>query len=214
MLRRYLGRFPRHQSYERTEERTESTETRPYGAERQSERVVERTETTRERGDLRGEPRARDAAPTEVYVEERVRRAPWSPAQLYGIAAGIAYAFLGALALARAGLGDVSTHVSIGGFHHTQRLAFLELAFGALMILSGAAPRAGRVMMLLLGSAALGLGVVLVINGPDAFHDILATHEIHYWVYIATGLVTIAVALMAPLFYTTERIYRKERRRR
>lgn len=212
MLRRYLGRFPRNRAYERTEERTETTETRAPRYDRGSERVVERTETRRVEEPY--EPaRAREAARGEIYVEERVRRAPWSPAQLYGIAVGIVYAFVGAFALARAGLGDVSTHVSVGGLHHTQRLALLELAFGALMILSGAAPRAGRVIMLLLGSAVIGLGIVLLINGPDAFHDTLATHEIHYWVYIATGVVTIAVALMAPLFWTSDRYYRRKERR-
>jgi hypothetical protein len=214
MLRRYLGRFPRRRDYERTEERSESSETRAPGRERERERerIVERSETTR------AEPRERahvhEATRDEVYVEERVRRAPWSPAQIYGIAVGIAYAFLGAFALARAGLGDVSTHVTVGGMHHTQRLALLELALGALMILSGAAPRAGRVMMLLLGSAVLGLGVVLVINGPEALHETLGTHEIHYWVYIATGIVTIAVALMAPLFWVSDRVYRRKVRHR
>ncbi|MBI4219661.1 MAG: hypothetical protein HY682_05905 [Chloroflexi bacterium] len=241
MLRRMFWRHPGRREYEREYER-EETRAEPASRERVTEREV-RTDQAREAGGTREataypdapartypeapyrervsdrerttEREVRHEARPEVYVEEQVRRVAFTPAQIYALGIGIVYTFLGAFALARAGLGDVSTHVSAVGLHHTQRLALIELAFGLLMILSSAVPRLGRFFMILLGAGALGLGIVVATDtggtGVLGLHSMLGTHEIHAWLYIITGVVTLIFGFAAPIFWWRQKYLRRVR---
>jgi hypothetical protein len=141
------------------------------------------------------------------YAERRVVWAPWSPAQLVAVVIGVLYVVLGAVALAGARGADggfANAHVSALGFHHTALLGGTELVYGLVLVMAGAVPGAGRGLMAFLGTAAVGFGAVVLAQSP-ALHDTLGVHEANGWLYILTGVVTLAAGMAAPVFFGRQR---------
>jgi len=66
-----------------------------------------------------------------------VERAPWSPAQMIVLAAGLVLAVIGGIALARTHVhfNDIpSTHAQAAGLRHTSLSAVIELSVGLILI--------------------------------------------------------------------------------
>src|SRR6266568_6246448 len=112
----------------------------------------------------------------QPVIHRHTRRVSWSPAQVVALIVGLFYGIIGAVALLRTGIHtdgqDALLHprVSVGGFHHTPLLAMIEVGFGLLCILAGAIPGGGRTTMTFLGTVALGLGIIIVIQPSSFFH--------------------------------------------
>jgi hypothetical protein len=139
-------------------------------------------------------------------VDESVTTAPsphiWSPAQLVSVAVGIGSIVFGALALSDTGL-DLShvrsPHDTFAGFHHTPFLGLVEVAFGALLLLSGFQPVVGRSIMVLLGGASATLGAFLLADlWPRTLHRWLGAHDDYGFLAIGVGAVLLAAAFLIP----------------
>jgi hypothetical protein len=146
-------------------------------------------------------------------VEQAPATAVWSPAQIVAVVIGIASIAFGAFALTRTGL-DLDNltgpHDSVLSFHHTPLLGLLEIAFGVLLVVAGMRPVAGRALMTLLGGAALGLGIVTVLDlWPRRLHDWLAVHDRNGWLFVIVGATLLAVAFFAPFVHQRDRVTRE-----
>lgn len=94
-----------------------------------------------------------------------VEHPPWSPAQLVSILIGIVFVVLGGIALARTGVDFkrlTSQDVDVAGSTQTQLMGFLELVYGALLLVVGSVPGAGRAGMSFLGILGLVFGIIVV----------------------------------------------------
>jgi hypothetical protein len=139
----------------------------------------------------------------DMQVSERQIESPaWSPAQLVAIVIGAFFVIVGAVTLARTGIGGsmLAPHVSTMGLHHTPLLGAFELGFGLLMVMAGAIPGAGRGTMTLLGGIALGAGIVILIQ-PASFHRALGVHAANGWLYVFTGIAAMVAAMAAPVIF-------------
>jgi hypothetical protein len=150
----------------------------------------------------------RDGMQDREMVERHVERAPWSPAQIVALVLGAAFTILGAMTLAKTGVhgGDqfLHQHVQVAGFHHTPLLGAIELAWGLLMVLAGAVPGAYRSMMTFLGVLALGFGIVTLIQ-PTSFHSYLGVHTGNGWLFLFSGVISLAAAMLSPVIYGRDR---------
>jgi Na+-driven multidrug efflux pump len=142
-----------------------------------------------------------------VVTERRVVAPPWSPAQFVALSFGALFLILGVATLAATGLSAdtfTSAHVNTLGFHHTPLLGAIELVFGLLLIMAGAIPGAGRGTMAVLGTLALGFGIVVLIQAPS-LHDSLGVHDANGYLYIATGIINLVASVAAPVIFTRQR---------
>ena len=134
----------------------------------------------------------------------------WSPAQIVAIGVGLASIIFGVLALNRTGLhidDPTGFHDEFSGFHHTPLLAYIEIVFGALLLLSGVRPVFGRSLMTLLGFAAFGLGLVIVADfWPARMHEWLGAHDRNGWLFLAAGAVLLVSAFVLPILGGTNRV--------
>lgn len=145
-------------------------------------------------------------------VDNRVvgRAAPiWSPAQIVGLAGGIAFVILGIAALARTGFDSshlYRPHAVVWHLSHSPLLGAIEIAFGALLILASVVPGGLRSMMALLGAIALGFGLVVLLDvAPHRlFHWLGVTHR-NGSLFVIAGAVILVAALFSPVFGGTER---------
>lgn len=160
--------------------------------------------------DLPAEDRAGPSPAPEPAPRQRttVYRSTWSPAQMIALAGGIFFVVLGGIALARGGLQDLLTHVSVGGFHHTSLLGLVELTVGLLMLAMGAIPGTDRSGMIFMGSLLLAFGIVVGVQG-ESFHAVLGTHSNNGWLYVLVGTVLLIAALVAPIVLDREDVYRR-----
>jgi hypothetical protein len=153
---------------------------------------------------------------TDAPVTTTKRTPLWSPAQLIGLAVGIASVVFGAFAISKTGL-DLDhvarPHDSLWGFHHTPFLALVEIGFGTAVVLASLRVVAGRALMSLLGAAALGLGVVVVADfWHHRLHDWLGVHDRNGWLFAAAGVVLLLASLLLPVFGGgTHTVIREER---
>jgi hypothetical protein len=133
----------------------------------------------------------------------------WSPAQFVALGLGIAAIVWGALAVADTGLdlGDLTEpHRVVQTFHTTPLLALAEIVWGALMVLSGLRPVAGRALMTLLGASAIGLGGLTVLDvWQHTLHHWLGVHDRNGWLFIAAGAVSLVAAFVLPVVATPGR---------
>jgi len=132
-----------------------------------------------------------------------VERAPWSPAQVIVLAAGLVLAVIGAIALARTHLhfNDIPrTHAQAAGLQHTSLSAAIELAVGLILIGIGATPGVSRGLMTFFGVVLLGAGLVVAIQ-PSSFHKWLG-YDAANGVYIAViGGVLLLAAMVSPVIW-------------
>jgi uncharacterized membrane protein HdeD (DUF308 family) len=133
-----------------------------------------------------------------------VQHQPWSPAQLVALILGVVFLVLGGVALARTGinLNDVSgTHVKVAGSTQTQLMAYIELGFGALLILAGAIPGAGRGLMSFCGLLALVFGII-VIAQPSSFAHPLGIGKGYGIFLVVIGAVLLVSSVVAPIYWS------------
>lgn len=141
-------------------------------------------------------------------------RAPWSPAQIVSLAAGALFLVIGGIALARTGI-DFSNltgdHVSVAGAGQTQLMAYIELAYGALLVIAGAVPGAGRGGMATLGVLALVFGIIVSAQ-PSSF-DALGIGSGYAVFLIVVGVILVGTAIAAPVYWSvTDRSGTRSRR--
>ena len=133
-----------------------------------------------------------------------VQHAPWSPAQAVALILGIVFLVLGGIALARTGINfnDVTgTHVRVAGSTQTQLMAYIELIFGALLILAGAIPGAGRGLMSFCGVVALVFGIVVTAQSSSFYHSLGIGKG--YGVFsIIIGAVLLVSSIIAPIYWS------------
>jgi hypothetical protein len=138
-------------------------------------------------------------------VDERPVRI-WSPAQIVAVVLGIGAIVFGALTLAATGLdldNVADPHASVLSFHTTPLLGIAEIAWGALMVVAGLRPVAGRALMGLLGAVAVGLGAIVVLDAwPRRLHDELGVHDRNGWLLLAVGAVSLFAAFVLPVVST------------
>ncbi len=140
-------------------------------------------------------------------VAEPVTTHTWSPAQAVAIIAGLGFLALGILALRRTGF--TIDHVTsptgdIAGFGHTPLLGATEVGFGTLLLLTGVVAGGLRLLMALLGIAALALGALLVTDvAPYRLHHWLGAGHPYGWLAIGVGGAVFLAALVAPTFTRT-----------
>ena len=127
----------------------------------------------------------------------------WSPAQLVAVLFGVASIVFGVLALTKTGLdlGHLKhPHDVFAGFHTTPLLGLAEIVFGALLVLSGLRPVAGRSLMTLLGASALALGVIVIFDvWSHTLHEWLGVHDRNGYLFAAVGGVILISALLMPV---------------
>ena len=136
-------------------------------------------------------------------VREPASTTIWSPAQVVAVVVGIAAIVFGAFAIAKTGLDFdhlKTPHESFQGFHHTPLLALSEIVLGAVLVLAGLRPIAGRALMTLVGAATLGFGIVIVLDfWPHTLHDWFGVHDRNGWLYIIAGAVVLGATLFLPV---------------
>jgi hypothetical protein len=130
--------------------------------------------------------------------------APWSPAQLVAMVMGVGFAVFGIVALTRTGFHTAHIYTpvaSVWRLPHTPLLGAIELAYGALLIVSAVVPGGMRALMGLLGAAAIVVGIAALIRPVprDLSHWLAVTHRSGV-VYTIVGAVLILVAFAAPIF--------------
>ena len=132
-----------------------------------------------------------------------VERAPWSPAQMIVLAAGLVLAVIGGIALARTHVhfNDIpSTHAQAAGLRHTSLSAVIELGVGLILIGIGAIPGAARSLMTFMGVLLLGAGIVIAIQ-PSSFHKWFG-YDAANGVYLAIiGGVLLLAAMVSPMMW-------------
>jgi hypothetical protein len=143
----------------------------------------------------------------EAYRSLTVETRPWSPAQLVALLVGLVFVVLGGLALARTGidLSDLSAkHVKVAGTRHTELMAFLDLAFGILLLIAGSVPGAVRGLMSFLGVAALAFGIIVAAQ-TSTFTSSLGIGN-GFGIFLAiVGAILLAAGMLSPVFWGRER---------
>jgi hypothetical protein len=136
----------------------------------------------------------------ETVIEETPGRY-WSPAQFVAFITGLVALIFGAIALAKTGIdGSLKTpHEELWGFHHTPLLALIEIGFGALLVLAAFGAVRGRILMALLGAAAVGFGVLILADAwPGRMHRWFGVHDRNAWLFVIVGGVVLLTAFLAP----------------
>jgi hypothetical protein len=150
-----------------------------------------------------------DAPATDPVVDDdrvvrRTTTAPraWSPAQLVGLVIGIGFVVLGITALADTGTSHLYTPLTtVWHLGHSPLLGWIDIAFGALLILASIVPGGLRWLMALLGAGSLALGIVIVVDSaPVRLHRWLGINHTNGWLYIVVGAVLILAAFASPIF--------------
>jgi uncharacterized membrane protein HdeD (DUF308 family) len=144
-----------------------------------------------------------------------VERRPWSPAQVVAVIGGVIFLVIGGIALARTGVGGSSltaTHVKVAGAGQTQLMAYLELAFGALLLAAGSIPGAGRGGMTFLGLVSVVFGIIVAAQ-PSSFYRHLGIGSGYGVFLIIVGVILVVAAMVAPVYWGMDRRWGATRRR-
>lgn len=138
-----------------------------------------------------------------IPVKVRERTSVFAPGQLVSVLAGGALVVLGAVALVRAGAGEPldTPVVEVLGFDHTAWLALAEIGLGLLLMLVGSGTW-GRWISVLLGSAAVAAGVIVLIES-DGLPEELALERDFGWPLLGLGAVVALAAMVLPVWRTT-----------
>ena len=118
-------------------------------------------------------------------------------AQVVMLLIGIVYVAIGAVGLSRGGFEALNEQGQVMGIPHTPLLGFMELMFGAVIVLAAALPFAGRWVLLIGGTLLLLIGLAMVIT-PTTFNSALGVEALNGWMYMATGLITLLVGAVMP----------------
>jgi hypothetical protein len=159
-----------------------------------------------------GRPQSENRTENQTYQSSRmveVERRPWSPAQLVALGLGVVFVVIGGIALARTGIhvdSLWSVHVTVAGAGQTQLMGYIEVVFGALLLTAGAVPGAGRGGMVFLGLVAFVFGIIERAQ-PSSFALHLGTGGGYAIFLIVVGAVLLLSAIVAPIYWTTNRRY-------
>jgi hypothetical protein len=129
---------------------------------------------------------------------------PWSPAQLVSLVIGVGFAVFGIVAVTRTGFhtDHIYTPVaSVWRMPHTPLLGVIEIAYGALLIVSSVVPGGMRALMGLLGALALVVGITALFRPipHNLVHWLGVTHRSGVF-YTIIGAVIVVAAFAAPIF--------------
>ncbi len=132
------------------------------------------------------------------------RRAPWSPAQLVAVAAGLVLVVIGGVGLARAGL-HLSpsviplTHTHVAGLGFTSMSALIQLVAGVVLLGGGAYPDTARSTMAVLGVVLVAFGLIVAID-PAPFATMWGFTTASGVFYTVVGAVLLVAVALSPVF--------------
>jgi hypothetical protein len=142
-----------------------------------------------------------DPVVQDAPVVRRTVAQPWSPAQIVGLAIGIGFVVLGVAALAKTGSPHLYTpRDTVWHLGHTPLLGWIDIGFGALLILASVVPGGVRSLMALLGAGALAFGIVILVNAaPHRVSRYFDATHVNGWLYVAVGAVLVLAAFASPV---------------
>jgi hypothetical protein len=151
------------------------------------------------------EPAQTTTPAPEASTTKPVVRSPWSPAQIVALIIGIGFVVLGFAALAKTGSSHLYTPRDVvWHLGHSPLLGWGEVAFGALLVITGVVPGGLRTLMGLLGAGSLALGIIIVVDAATYhLHRWLNVTHTNGWLYIACGAVLLLAALFSPVVSAT-----------
>jgi hypothetical protein len=140
---------------------------------------------------------------------------PWSPAQLVSLVIGVGFAVFGIVALTRTGFHSAHIYTPVATVWRmpsTPLLGVLEIAYGALLIVSSVVPGGMRALMGLLGAMALVVGITALFRPipHNLVHWLGVSHRSGV-VYTIIGAVIVVTAFAAPVFVSDTRRRRVDR---
>jgi hypothetical protein len=143
-----------------------------------------------------------DADGEPVVVESTGRRVRRSflitPSQVVSAIAGIVLVAFGIFAVVRAGLDSPLSdpQVQVLGLQHTAAIGLVELAVGAVLIMSALGP-AARGLSALIGIALVVVGIVLLAGSEQLLADLHTESQLG-WLGVITGSAVLLAALVVP----------------
>jgi len=138
------------------------------------------------------------------------RRAPWSPAQLLAIVAGLVLVVIGGVGLARAGL-HLSpsviplTHTHVAGLGFTSMSALIQLVVGVVLLGGGAYPETARSTMAVLGVLLVAFGLIVAID-PTPFATMWGYTTASGVFYAVVGAVVLIAAAVSPTYFSRRKV--------
>jgi uncharacterized membrane protein HdeD (DUF308 family) len=126
------------------------------------------------------------------------------------------FVVLGGIAIARTGVDFnrlTTVHVDVAGSTQTQLMGYIELVYGALLLIVGSIPGAGRAGMSFLGILALVFGIIVVAQ-PSSFYHSLGIGSGYAVFLIVIGAVLMITAMVSPIYWGFSRRYGAMRGRR
>jgi hypothetical protein len=117
---------------------------------------------------------------------------------------GIFFVGMGSVGLSRGGFDDLNLQGQVMGIPHTPLLGFMELVFGAVVVLAAALPYAGKWVLAGAG-AVLSLFGLLVVITASSLNSALGVEALNGWLYLVCGLVIVAVGIVMPRMVSSPR---------
>lgn len=134
----------------------------------------------------------REIRQRRTTVDRRVLR----PSQAIGGLIGLFLVILGGVALARTGLGSLTSPTeTVLGFAHTPLMGIIDVAAGLFFL--GAAASSARGSLIGLGLAAVAFGAIVAIE-PDAFDQSLGGGRELGVLYVIVGAVAVLAGWAFP----------------
>ncbi|HEY3832335.1 MAG TPA: DUF4383 domain-containing protein [Acidimicrobiia bacterium] len=147
----------------------------------------------------------RSTVPVDDVASERYetyeRRSSRIP-QLIGLVIGVAFMVLGIAAVARTSVNTdhiYDPHMFVWHLWQNPLMGLIEIAFGALVVLSSVQPGGTRAAQAFFGVVAFAFGLIVVLNvAPNhLYHWVAVTHR-NGWLFLIAGLVLAIPALVTP----------------
>ena len=132
----------------------------------------------------------------------------WSPAHVVVLAAGILFLVFGGVAVVDGGLSAPVTDpvVKVFGFDHTPLLGLIELAAGALLVLSALAGSRRTSAVL---AVALVIGGILILAQSDWIATHLTAQAEFGWVPIIAGAACLVALVLLPELRTRRTVFHR-----
>jgi hypothetical protein len=139
----------------------------------------------------------------QAVGETRAWRERFAVGQVLSLAIGIFWVVIGAVGLARGGMGSWTTPtVEVAGIGMTPLLAGIHLLLGLVGMAGAGSPASARGAMMFLGPVFIAAGIIALIQSVD----VLAWTEVNGIAYIIAGAAATLGAMAMPVAAVEERV--------